>query len=241
MPNLCIIPVRALSDPEMTPTQLRALLAIGHFSDAHGNNVWAANKTLSEIAGLDVRHFRRAVVALIERGYVRKIVRPGTTCLLSVRLDPPETEGAESAHPPQKGRAESAQGGRATVAPQTTPITTPLHDDDGARARVGFTHPEALAAYRRMRARVADPQGFDAMLRTVVEPMTGGEAYTWDEVGAALVELAPQGMASANAIRAFCRKARQPVAASVPANRGGVADHVDAALDFYRRVQEGTA
>lgn len=134
MPNLCIIPARALTDRELTPSDLRALLAVGTFTSRDGSGVWASNATIADTAGLDERHLRRSLRTLEERGYLRRIKRPGTTSLLAILLDDPFTgeggirpgsEGAKSAPP---GRADSAQTGGAKLAHQTTPRTTPMNE-----------------------------------------------------------------------------------------------------------------
>lgn len=147
MPSLCIIPARALQDPEMTGVRLTALCAIGKFTSRDGRGVWAANDTIAEAANIDERHFRRAAAWLVEHGYVRKQRRYKTdgsqdTNMLAIVLDDPEdvtagAEGgraesahlpraetahprrAESAHPP---RAESTPPGRADSAHQTSPL-----------------------------------------------------------------------------------------------------------------------
>jgi hypothetical protein len=100
MPNLCIIPARALSDDRVTPTQLRVLLAVGTFTSRDGGGVWASNATIAEVAGLHVRHMRDALKALVSFGYVRKIARPGRTAIMAIVLDdplePPCTESVQT-------------------------------------------------------------------------------------------------------------------------------------------------
>jgi hypothetical protein len=112
MPALCIIPARALQDPEMTGVRLTALCAIGKFTSRDGRGVWAANSTIADAAHLDERVFRRAAAWLVERGYVRKQHRfrddgSQSTNMLAIVLDDPEdvadvAEGGrvESSHPP---------------------------------------------------------------------------------------------------------------------------------------------
>jgi len=135
VPNLCIIPSRALADPELTYTDLRALCAVGRFTSRDGTGVWASNATLATVAGVDERHLRRSLVTLVERGYIRKVPRTlpsgaQTTSMLSVLLDepapaiPPHGEGERR----PEGRAESAHAGRATAAHQTTPTNDPIND-----------------------------------------------------------------------------------------------------------------
>jgi hypothetical protein len=137
--RLCIIPARALQDEAMTPTELRVLCAIGRFTSEDGTGVWAAAQTLADVANVHVAHLRRAVNALVERGYVARQYRyradgAQDTNMLSILLDHPLSEirpplaepatptPAESAYPPY---AESAKGTYAESAYQTTYLNDP--------------------------------------------------------------------------------------------------------------------
>lgn len=101
----------------------------------------------------------------------------------------------------------------------------------GIRARFADTeHALAYEAYRRSHRM---PDGFDAALKQVAEPMTGGEAFGWPVIGQALVEM--RG-ASADftpaALRGFCRR----IAHGGPgtANRRGSTD--DAITEGVRKL-----
>jgi hypothetical protein len=238
MPALSIIPSRALQDPELTGSRLRALCAIGTFTSREGKGVWAANATLAEMAHMDERAFRREAAWLVDRGYVRKkrrFKRDGSqdTNLLQIVLDEPEgavavagePEGgegeihppggrAESTHPP---RAESAQGGRAESTHQTSPLQKPATP---ARAREGeepptapiglereFAHDAHREAYLAIRRGMQHPDGFDAALRSVHSPITGGASFGWDAIGAALLEVRGNGESfNVSRFRGYCRR-----------------------------------
>lgn len=106
MPRLCIVPARVLEDPEVGFPHLRALLAIGQFTDRSGGNVWASNATLAEKARIDKRDLRRILHDLQERGYIRRVRRwrtdgSDTTSLIEILLDAPA--GGEGADTPEDG------------------------------------------------------------------------------------------------------------------------------------------
>jgi hypothetical protein len=97
MPNLSIIPAAAVMDRTLTPTQLRCLCAVGIHTNKLGGNVWASVRTLANEAGVAERTFQMACQALVERGYLTILSRPGRTNLYEVNLTPPQ-----GAAPPQE-------------------------------------------------------------------------------------------------------------------------------------------
>jgi len=103
VPNLCIIPFRALKDERIANADLRILLAIGAHTDRHGAGVWASAKTLSSEALLSRSQFFVSAARLEEYGYITRTERysaTGTqlTSMLRVLLDEP------------KGATEDGQG-----------------------------------------------------------------------------------------------------------------------------------
>jgi hypothetical protein len=124
------IPVRALADPAMTEAPLRALLAIGSFVPARPDprtgerSTWASVGTLAARARMDERRFRRALSLIIERGYVRRVDRPGRTSYLVVLFEDPSPlaesargtpggidQGPEAPGVAEEALAESTRGG----------------------------------------------------------------------------------------------------------------------------------
>lgn len=89
MPNLSIIPARAVMDRELTPTQLRVLCAIGIHTNKLGGGVWTSVRTLASEAGVSERTVQTACGVLVERGYLTVVARPGRSNLYEVRLDAP--------------------------------------------------------------------------------------------------------------------------------------------------------
>ena len=91
MPTLSIIPAAAVADARLTDSQVRVLCAIGTFTNKLGGNVWASVNTLAKASNLNTRTIQRAINALVEAGYVRKMERPGRTHLYEVLLGAPLT------------------------------------------------------------------------------------------------------------------------------------------------------
>jgi DNA-binding transcriptional MocR family regulator len=98
MPNLSIIPAAAVMDPELTPTQLRVLCAVGIHTNKLGGGVWASVRTLAREANVSERTFQAACVVLVTKGYLVIKARPGQTNLYDVVLQ--DTPAAATApHP----------------------------------------------------------------------------------------------------------------------------------------------
>lgn len=202
MPGLCIIPSRALADDELTGTDLRALLAVGHFTSRDGTGVWASNATLAEVANIDARHLQRSLRVLEDRGYVRRVARPGTTSLLAIVLDDPFPGGGAKSAPP--GGAKSAPSGGAESAPQTTHRTTHKNDSSSPAKKTvekSFVAEHHRAAYLQLvHVTPAARTAIDYELHLVAE---GGErpgvgmvaARGWARVGEALHQLLASGRA----------------------------------------------
>lgn len=180
MPALCIIPARALADDSLTASDLRALLAIGHFTSRDGTGVWASRETIAGKARLDESTYRRSLNKLVERGYVRRERRQRKdggdgTSMLAVVLDEPPAQAApargEGGESPSLPRGvDSPPGGRLPHLPEggaTTPQTTQSNDVTAAGTR---EKPPAV------RLTAAVNAAFDAKLGTNRNPITSGTA-----------------------------------------------------------------
>lgn len=116
MPNLCIIPFRALEDGTMTPAQLRVLCAIGAHTDRFGAGVWASAQTLAEEARCERSTFFRAATYLEKMGFVSRTARWSETdghqltSMYRVLLDAPTSDGGS--------RIAVRRGGRKAVPPK---------------------------------------------------------------------------------------------------------------------------
>lgn len=127
MPNLSIIPARAVRDPDLTDTQVRVLCAIGTFTNRLGGNVWASVKTLAAQSNLSERSVQRAIPVLMERGYIRRSERPGRTNLYDIVLDNPQSPAVVS--------GDSADGGGVTQqSPERPNRTTQPNKRSGSKS-----------------------------------------------------------------------------------------------------------
>lgn len=72
-----------------------------------------------------------------------------------------------------------------------------------------FTDADQQTAYEALRSAASVPAAFDATLRAIVEPPSGGAAYPWPVVGRALHDLYSANggkRTTAATIRSFCRR-----------------------------------
>jgi hypothetical protein len=75
MPNLCIIPARAIplyAAGSLTATDIIVLCSIGEHTDRNGEGCWASSKTLSDKAGIGRSTFFACTDRLIEHGLVER-------------------------------------------------------------------------------------------------------------------------------------------------------------------------
>lgn len=133
MPNLSIIPSRAVRDPDLTDTQVRVLCAIGTFTNRLGGNVWASVKTLASQSNLSERSVQRAIPALMERGYIRRSERPGRTNLYDIILDTPNA--------PVRGDAGDG-GGVTTESPERPKVTPQVNTKRGVKSVMPLSQAE---------------------------------------------------------------------------------------------------
>jgi len=244
MPDLCIIPVRALEDRTLSPRELRTLLAVGAYTNRHGRGVWASQSTMAERAGISRPQFNACVKALVEKGYLRKTRRfkengAEITSMIDVILDDPSEASTEARVPdsgtppvyPERGHPPVPDSGTPPVPTAGTPRvptvgtqTTPINDTASPPPAIAselerFEHPDHRAAYTALRSAHRLPVSFDAGLREVHAPSTGGAAYPWPVIGAALVQLQANGETfNVARLRGYCRSHQQgaPEGGSTP-------------------------
>lgn len=94
MPNLVIIPARALEDRSLTGRDLRALCAVGMYTNSAGKGVWASQTTMADRVGVSRQQMNASLRVLSQRGYIRKYRRTkpdgsSDTCLIDIILDGP--------------------------------------------------------------------------------------------------------------------------------------------------------
>ena len=108
MPNLCIIPARAVADRRLTEAQLRVLLAVSIYTRADGRGAFPSARTIASEACVSRTTTFNALAKLEELGYIRRTPRwedgRQTSTMYDVLLhDPAEGEGTEAAAPPRPG------------------------------------------------------------------------------------------------------------------------------------------
>lgn len=144
MPNLCIIPARALSLEGMTGATLRVLCAIGLHTDREGAGCWASSKTLSEEAGVHRSRFFESVKFLRDAGLITVKSVPGKPSEYTIVLDKPTPRPVRSS-----GRVVSSPAGRGSPAQR-----------DGTTINAPFNAPttrDSLSRFPQQRPRHRDP------------------------------------------------------------------------------------
>lgn len=109
------------------------------------------------------------------------------------------------------------------------------NDDDNASV-LKFGHEAQQAAYDGYRRASRLPAAFDASLKTLLEPISGGKPCTIEQLGAALLELAGNGEAfNLSRLRGYLRKAEQGAPADIPRGPTGYTSATFRASDDARR------
>ncbi len=100
------VPLEALSDKRLSPTEFRVLIALLSFADHDTGVAWPKRKAISERCGVDVSHISRATASLVRYGWLKKVGHGGrsSSCRYNVTL--PFT-CAKSARVNAKTRADS--------------------------------------------------------------------------------------------------------------------------------------
>lgn len=130
MPNLCIIPARALQHPELTGTDIRVLCAIGLHTDRAGAGCWASSKTLCEEAGVSRNHFFISTKRLLAAGLVRRTSGQdsGGTSTYSIILDDEASPEIGTGGVTQNGTGASGKSVRGSGRNRDAPtINAPLN------------------------------------------------------------------------------------------------------------------
>lgn len=296
--QFAIVQSRALRDKQLGPAAKLVLTALGDFTNADGV-CWPSVETLALRSSLSRRTVFRALEALVERGWLRRVRRGPKTTLYQVVQDRPieelkaeysdaeseeaieeaaeaivryrekmchggtsfgdgeergvttsplevppwHTEGGnvlncssssrddlstrdDNAHADAEDAGSEASGqipesrGVGEVAPPAktaaalrAPSSAPqLPVADDPQLSVGlasrFADPDHRAAYLGYRRGHRFPAAYDAELRTLNEPMTGGKPVPWEVIGRQLLQLQGNGEGfNARLLAGYCRSA----------------------------------
>ena len=240
----------ALKDPRLGGAELKALgvLALNAFRDL--SNVRGKPAKFCADSGLTRSAWFRAIGRLEEFGYVQRR-KEGRSVIHKVDPDNGPTDGTDKS--PIHGTDKSAADGtvRAAIGPMAGTARVPavglsspghgtrplikdsfkdsLKDEEEASPSIDcadvFDDPRHRVAYLAYRAVHRMPDGFDAIVRSVHDPATGGARFDWPTIGGALLDM--RGVAasfSPVALRGFCRKLAEAKRGPVP---GGTSLEVD--------------
>lgn len=112
-------------------------------------------------------------------------------------------------------------------------------EEGSAAAALTFEDEAHQAAYVAYHRASRMPDGLDAAIRAVNQPISGGEAYAWPVIGAALVEMrGASADFSPAALRGFCRRLARGEAAPSTTHGTRQARNV-AAIDTWLRREDG--
>lgn len=207
MPNLCVVPARAVSDARLTHRDLRALLAVGMYTNHAGKGVWASQTTMAERVNMSRQQMNESLKRLEEYGYIVKRRRWNAagaelTCLIDIRLDDPVAETG--------GVPDLGTGGVPDLGTQTTQLNDPTTDDDAMRAGMG----DYLTDLDAMLTQARNPTAVTRELHALHSGMHG--SYSWPVIGRAVHDMMVAGASvSPRSLRAFCEGATR--AAFTPA------------------------
>lgn len=167
MPNLSIIPARAVGDKALGANDLRVLCAIGIHTNRLGGNVWTSLATLCREAGVSESTAHRAISALTQAGYIRVKPRVGQTNLYEVVLDAP-TEGVSAVTP---GGTSGDTPGVSAVTPKRPKRTSQQNDYSAQEI-------EVVDAVWRAYPKRPEPHPFIAARKAVVAVLRSGVSGT---------------------------------------------------------------
>lgn len=170
MPNLSIIPARAVGDPALDASAVRVLCAVGLHTDATGGNVWTSVNTLARESGVSESTVHRAISTLVEHGYLRVIPRTGKTNLYEVILQRPEPE-LSGVSPVTPGGVTGDRGGVSWVTPKRPQRTPPKND---YTAQEG----EVIDAVWQVYPKRPEPHPFLAARKAIVSVLRAGASPT---------------------------------------------------------------
>jgi DNA-binding transcriptional ArsR family regulator len=162
MPNLSIIPARAVGDPALDASAVRVLCAVGLHTDATGGNVWTSVNTLARESGVSESTVHRAISTLATHGYLRVVPRVGKTNLYEVVLQ--SKEGVSSVTP---GGVTGDTGGVSWVTPKRPQRTPPKND---YTAQEG----EVIDAVWQVYPKRPEPHPFLAARKAIVAVLRAG-------------------------------------------------------------------
>lgn len=219
MSRFAIVPTAWLRDPALTSSEKLVLAVLASYADEQGY-CWPAIRTVARDSGLSERQVQYSLKRLKEIGALeiaRRTDAEGASTsngFWMLGYDRKVAGGVQEVH---QGGAEAAPGGVHMVHPNSTSMNSTKGTATTTTAAFAFNDPDQQRVYEAYRRGSRLPEAFDASLRTLLTPMTGGQPCTLEQLGAALLELAGNGEAFNLArLRGYVRKAEQGPAATPP-------------------------
>jgi DNA-binding MarR family transcriptional regulator len=212
MPNLCIIPARALTllaDGDLTPTDIVILCSIGEHTDKNGEGCWASSRTLSDKAGVHRSTFFASTTRLVRAGLIERESgqTDGKTSTYRVLLD---RQGVSR----QQDTPRPATKTPVSAATDTPTINDPLNDPLNESPSATVTTSEYLADAEELFSRIIRAQGSPgAWIAEMVAARDGmhGPIVTKEQVGQAIRDFnAAGGDISLRLFRGYLRDAAKP-------------------------------
>lgn len=232
MPNLCIIPARAIEDRSLTPMELRALMAVGLYTNSAGKGVWASQRTMAERAGMSRQHMNASLRSLEAKGYIRRRSRhhPKTGARMTSMVDIVLDDEVPTHPVPESETTPVSDSGTAPV-PESGTQTTHVNDPPSTTTVVAISE-EYRADLTAILARSKNPEGL-AQEMLALHDGTAGE-YPWSVIGRAIHDMNVVGAPpSPRALRKFCEGVDQHPATTNGHGGGGRRGRLD--LDRVHR------
>ena len=137
MPNLCIIPARAIplyAAGKLTATDIIVLCSIGEHTDRNGEGCWASSKTLSDKAGIGRSTFFACTDRLITHGLVERESGKdeGRSSTYRVVLDARVSSQRDRGESSQRDTPRPASEIPPSSQPDTPTINDPFNDPSNA-------------------------------------------------------------------------------------------------------------
>lgn len=225
MSRFAVVPTAWLRDTTLTTYDKVVLCVIASYADTNGY-CWPSVPTIAAGAGASERQVQYCLKHLQDVGaidIVRRQRNNGDAASNGYWLKGYDRPVVNEVH---HAGAVCAPGVVQEMHPNNTSKNKTTEHTTTTASVFVFERDEHQQVYESLRRGSRLPAAFDASLRTCLEPMTGGKAYTLDQLGAALLELAGNGESfNIGRLRGYLRRGEvQPLPAYTPGARRPQAD-----------------
>jgi hypothetical protein len=171
------VPVEAIEDERLSPTEFRVLVALLSFADGSTGWTWpTARSTISSRCGVSEQNISRATAALVRYGWLEKFGNGGRSCPAKYRIVNPFFTRPDSGQVKGKTRPESDTKTR----PESD--TKPVQNLDGAKNSFIQTFEQKATKRLHELVRILDrlpyqPDQANPLLRSVADELGVAEGY----------------------------------------------------------------